>query len=87
MVIYQKEERVAQGQQGQNAGMQSAGRGGFRRRNGGIGAEAEARRRVLRTQDMGSAAAEKVAGEGKRRDQGRGNSSSETSLYAVPNRQ
>ena len=49
-----------QSRQGQNAGMGSAGRGGFRRRNGGIGAEAEARRRVLRTQDMGSAAAGKV---------------------------
>ena len=65
--------------------MRSAGRGGFRRRNGGIGAAAGARQRVLRTQSVGSAAAEKipaeaeksasaaekVAGEEKRREQGR----------------
>ena len=64
--------------------MGSAGRGGFRRRNGGIGAVGGARRRVLRTQSMGAAAAEKipaaaekgasaaekVAGEEKRRGQG-----------------
>ena len=55
---------------GQNAGMGSAGRGGFRRRNGGSGAAAGARRRALRTQSVGSAAAEKVAGEEKRRKQG-----------------
>lgn len=65
--------------------MGSAGRGGFRRRNGGIGAVGGVRRRVLRTQSMGSAeaekipaaaeksasAAEKVAGEEKRHRQGR----------------
>ena len=69
--------------QGQNAGMGSAGRGGFRRRNGEIGAVVGARRRALRTQSKGSAeagkvaaaaeksasAAEKVAGEEKRREQ------------------
>ena len=32
------ELRGGQGRQGQKAGMGSAGRGGFRRRNGGIGA-------------------------------------------------
>ena len=66
--------------------MGSAGRGGFRRRNGGIGAAGGARRQVLRTQSVGAveaekipaaaeksaSAAEKVAGEGKRREQGRG---------------
>ena len=73
--------------------MRSAGRGGFRRRNGGIGAVGGARGRVLRTQSVGAAeaekipaaaekipaeaeksasAAEKVAGEEKRREQGRG---------------
>ena len=66
--------------------MGAAGRGGFRRRNGEIGAEGGARRRVLRTQSVGSAeaekipaaaeksasAAEKVAGEEKRREWGRG---------------
>ena len=38
----------------QNAGMGSAGRGGFRRRNGGIGAAGGVRPRVLRTQSVGS---------------------------------
>ena len=38
----------------QNAGMGAAGRGGFRRRNGGIGAMGGARGRVLRTQSVGS---------------------------------
>ena len=71
---------------GQNAGIGSAGRGEFRRRNGGIGAAGGVRRRVLRTQSVGVAeaekipaaaeksasAAEKVAGEGKRREWGRG---------------
>ena len=66
--------------------MGAAGRGGFRRRNGGIGAVGGARRGVLRTKSMGSAeaekipaaaeksasAAEKVAGEEKRREWGRG---------------
>ena len=61
-----------QGRQGQNAGMGSAGRGGFRRRNGGIEAAGGARRRVLRTRSMGAAEAEKVAGERKRREWGRG---------------
>lgn len=70
----------------QNAGMGSAGRGGFRRRNGGIGAAGGVRQRVLRTQSVGSAAAEKipaaaeksaaavekVAGEEKCRDRGGG---------------
>ena len=65
--------------------MGSAGRDGFRRRNGGIGAAGGARGRVLRTQSVGSAAAEKipaaaeksasaaekVAGEEKRREHGR----------------
>ena len=65
--------------------MGSAGRGGFRRRNGEIGAAGGARGRVLRTQSVGTAeaekvaaaaeksaaAAEKVAGEEKRREQGR----------------
>ena len=65
--------------------MESAGRGGFRRRNGGVGATGGVRRRVLRTQSVGAAeaekipaaaeksasAAEKVAGEEKRREQGR----------------
>ena len=72
------------GWSGQNAGIGSAGRGGFRRRNGGIGAAGGARRRALRTQSVGSTAAEKipaaaeksastaekVAGEEKRREQG-----------------
>ena len=66
--------------------MGSAGRSGFRRRNGGIGAAGGARGRALRTQSVGAAAAEKitaaaeksasaaekVAGEEKRRGQGRG---------------
>ena len=66
--------------------MGSAGRGGFRRRNGGIGVAGGARGEALRTRSMGSAeaekipsaaeksasAAEKVAGEEKRREQGRG---------------
>ena len=66
--------------------MGAAGRDGFRRRKGGIGAAAGARRRVLRTRSVGSAeaekitaaaeksasAAEKVAGKEKRRKQGRG---------------
>ena len=58
--------------------MGSAGRGGFWRQNGGIGAAAGAKQRVLRTQSVGSAeaekissAAEKVAGEEKRREQRR----------------
>ena len=65
--------------------MESAGRTGFRRRNGGIGAAGGAGGRVLRTQSVGSAeaekipaaaeksasAAEKVAGEEKRREWGR----------------
>ena len=69
---------------GQNTGMRAAGRGEFRRRNGGIGAVVGVRRRVLRTQSVGAAeaekipaaadkstsAAEKVAGEEKRRGQG-----------------
>lgn len=38
----------------QNAGMESAGRGGVRRRNGGIGAVGGARRRALRTQSGGA---------------------------------
>lgn len=64
--------------------MGAAGCDEFRRRNGGIGAAGGVRRRVLRTQSMGSAeaekipaaaeksasAAEKVAGEEKRREQG-----------------
>ena len=67
--------------------MGSAGRGGFRRRNDGIGAAGGARGRVRRTQSVGAAAAEKipaaaeksasaaekVAGEGKRREKGLGN--------------
>ena len=66
--------------------MGSAGRGGFRQRNGGIGAAGGARGKVLRSQNVGAAeaekipaaaeksasAAEKVAGEEKRRGQGRG---------------
>ena len=59
--------------------MGSAERGGFRRRDGGIGAAGGARRRALRTQSVGAAeaekipaAAEKVAGEEKRRGQGGG---------------
>ena len=66
--------------------MGSVGHGGFRRRNGGIGAAGGARGRVLRTQSVGSAAAEKipaaaeksasaaekVAGEEKRREWGQG---------------
>ena len=59
--------------------MGAAGCGGFRRRNGGIGAAGGARRRALRTQSVGSAeaeksaaAVEKVAGEEKCRRQGRG---------------
>ena len=66
-----------QGRQGQNAGMESARRGGFQRWNGGIRAAGGARQRVLRTQSVGSAAAEKVAaaaekgaGEEKRWEQG-----------------
>ena len=58
--------------------MGAAGCGGFRQRNGGIGAAGGARRQVLRTQSVGAAeaekipaAAEKVAGEEKRREQGR----------------
>ena len=58
--------------------MGAAGRSRFRRRNGGIGAVGGARRRTLRTQSAGTAeaeksasAAEKVAGEEKRRGQGR----------------
>ena len=65
--------------------MGSVGRGGFQRRNGGIGAAGGARRRVLRTQSVGAAeaekipaaaeksasVAEKVAGEEKRREQRR----------------
>ena len=47
-------QRGGQGRYGQNAGMGSAGRGGFRRRNSGIGAAGGARRRVLRTQSVGS---------------------------------
>ena len=75
-----------QGRLGQDAGMGAAGRGGFRWRNGGIGAAGGARGRVLRTQSEGTAAAEKVAaaaeksasaaekvaGEEKRREWGRG---------------
>ena len=49
-----------QGRQEQNARVGAAGRGGFRRRNGGIRAAAGVRRRVLRTQSVGSAAAEKI---------------------------
>ena len=62
-----------------------AGRGGFRRRNGGIEAAGGVRGRVLRTQSVGAAeaekipaaaeksasAAEKVAGEEKRQEWGR----------------
>ena len=40
--------------------MGSAGRGGFRRRNGGIGAAEGARGRVLRSQSVGAAEAEKI---------------------------
>ena len=59
--------------------MGAAGCGGFRRRNGGIGAAGGTRGRVLRTQSVGAAeaeksaaAVEKVAGEEKRREWGRG---------------
>ena len=66
--------------------MGAVGCGGFRQRNGGIGAAGGARGRVLRTQSVGAAAAEKipaaaeksasaaekVAGEEKRREQGQG---------------
>ena len=79
-------KRGGQGWYGQNARMEAAGRGGFRRRNGGIGVAGGARGRVLRTRSVGSAeaeeitaeaeksasAAEKVAGEENRREQGRG---------------
>ena len=65
--------------------MGAAGRGGFRQRNGGTRAAGGVRRRVLRTQSVGAAeaekipaaaeksasAAEKVAGEEKRHRQGR----------------
>ena len=40
--------------------MGSAGRDRFQRRNGGIGAAGGARGRVLRTQSVGAAAAEKI---------------------------
>ena len=77
-------QRGGQGRLGQNAGIGSAGRGGFRRRDGGIRAAGGTRGRVLRTQSVGAAeaekipaaaeksasAAEKVAGEEKRREQG-----------------
>ena len=85
-MIIRKEERdkiaavfsCGQGQKGRNAGMGAAGRSGFRRRNGGIGAAGGVRGRVLRTQSVGAAAAEKitaaakkVAGEEKRQEWGR----------------
>ena len=52
---------LGRGRYGQNAGMGSAGRGGFRRRNGGIGAA-----------EKSASAAEKSAGKEKRREWGRG---------------
>ena len=57
--------------QGRNTRMGLTGRSGLRRRNGGIEAAGGVRRRVLRTQSVCAAAAEKVAGEEKCREQGR----------------
>ena len=45
----------------------AAGRGGFRRRNGRIRSAVGASRRVLRTQSVGSAAAEKVSAAAEKR--------------------